>query len=323
MAREFVVVNVNEKGDFRKVPALHIHGLTVFVVGRWLKTAKIMDELYLDTDSVVEPEQIMAKLKQEKMGADIFYFAQKLPHIQPLFNYKFGLNSVAAIPIESYADWYENKIPRDTRQAIRRSARRGVVVRKVEVNDALIDGIVRIYNESPIRQGRHFWHYGRSAEDAKKDYSKFLDRSEILGAYVENELVGFAQLIRIGKIGTFLQFLCTYKDRQKVPANALIAAAVEACASKGLQYLIYGRYIYDDNTDSSLTSFKRSNGFEEFFVPSYFIPLTIKGRIAIKLNLHLGFKRVIPKRLKKIMRKLREQVLTRKIKEQIIKDDDN
>jgi hypothetical protein len=51
--------------------------------------------------------------------------------------------------------------------------------------------------------------------------------------------------------------------------------------------------------------------------------LTIKGRIAIKLNLHLGFKRVIPKRLKKIMRKLREQVLTRKIKEQIIKDDDN
>jgi hypothetical protein len=323
MEKEFVVVNVNEKGDFRKVPAIRVNDLTIVVTGGWLKTAKIMDEHCVDIDSVIDPEYVITRLKEEKMGADILYFAQKLPHVQPLFDYKYGLKSVAAIPIKSYADWWENTLSPKTRNSIRRSVKYGVIVKKAEVSDALIDGIVKIHNESPTRQGRHFWHYGRSAEDVKKDYSKFLDRSDILGAYFENELIGFAQLIYIGEIATILQFLPMYKHHQKYPANALVAGAVELCANKGLKYLVYARYSYDDNADSSLTSFKRHNGFEELLVPFYFIPLTIKGRIAVRFNLHLGFKRLIPKRIRKTMRKLRARILEKRTKEQIILTGDN
>jgi hypothetical protein len=315
MGHDYITYNVNEKGDFRRVPAIHFADFTVVVTGKWLKTAKIKDQEWLEIDSALEPEQIIARLKQEKIRADILYFIQRLPHFQPLFDYRTGMRSVAAIPIKSYADWWEKKLHGGARHNVRRSSRQGVVIHKVDVNDALIDGIVKINNETPLRQGRRFWHYGRSAEDVGKVYSEFLGRSEILGAFHNNELIGILQLVYIGKTASISEFLCMYKHRDKKPSNALIAAAVELCAGKSLQYLIYGRYIYDNNADSTLTAFKQSNGFEEFFVPLYFIPLTIKGRIAIKLNIHLGFKRIVPERIKKTARRFRAWILRKQTSE--------
>ena len=64
----------------------------------------------------------------------------------------------------------------------------------------------------------------------------------------------------------------------KRPNNALIAKAVEICATEGKSHFIYGSYVYYD-PNSSLTEFKRRNGFEPVALPRYFIPLTLKGKL--------------------------------------------
>ena len=83
------------------------------------------------------------------------------------------------------------------------------------------------------------------------------------------------------------------KHYDKRPANALIAKAVEICAQKGISHLVYYSYIYND-PKSSLTEFKRRNGFEKVLLPRYYIPLTAKGKIALNLGLHRGLVKTIP-----------------------------
>jgi hypothetical protein len=93
--------------------------------------------------------------------------------------------------------------------------------------------------------------------------------------------------------------------------NALIAKAVEICEQRGFAYLTYCNYVYND-PDSSLTEFKRRNGFEQVLVPRYYIPLTLKGKIALKLGLHHGLVKFIPKSVFKQLLRLRTRWYARK-----------
>src|SRR5262249_29878333 len=110
-----------------------------------------------------------------------------------------------------------------------------------------------------------------------------------------NELVGFIKMVYMGEIAGILQLLCKKRHYDKRPANALLARAVELCHKKGLKYLIYGQYIYGNKSDSSLTEFKRRNGFEQILIPRYYMPLTVKGKIAFQAGLHHGLKQLLPK----------------------------
>ncbi|MBL9201290.1 MAG: hypothetical protein JNL39_12330, partial [Opitutaceae bacterium] len=49
--------------------------------------------------------------------------------------------------------------------------------------------------------------------------------------------------------------------------------------------------------NSSVTEFKRRNGFTEVLVPRYFIPLTLKGRIALATGFHRGVAATLPEQL--------------------------
>ena len=57
---------------------------------------------------------------------------------------------------------------------------------------------------------------------------------------------------------------------------------------------MYYNYIYND-PNSSLTEFKRRNGFEKMLLPRYYIPLTARGKIALKLGFHRGLAKNVPK----------------------------
>jgi hypothetical protein len=48
----------------------------------------------------------------------------------------------------------------------------------------------------------------------------------------------------------------------------------------------------------SLDNFKESNGFSRFELARYFIPLTKKGKIAVRLNLHRSVKDSLPKAIR-------------------------
>jgi hypothetical protein len=94
------------------------------------------------------------------------------------------------------------------------------------------------------------------------------------------------------------------KHFDKRPNNALIAKSIEICEAEGKSHFIYGSYVYHD-PNSSLTEFKRRNGFESITLPRYFIPITLKGKVAMALGLHRGIAANTPKSVMRQFLKIR------------------
>jgi hypothetical protein len=181
------------------------------------------------------------------------------------------------------------------------------------LDEAFVKGIASINDETPIRQGRAFWHYQKSLDEVHRENSTYPERNIFLGAYYQGEMIGFIRIICVGKVASLVQLLSMIKHYDKRPANAMIAKAVETCAQRGMSHLMYCNYIYND-PNSSLTEFKRRNGFEQVLVPRYYIPLTLKGKLALKLGFHHGLKGLIPKPLFVQLLKIRNSWYERKLK---------
>lgn len=297
------------RGKDVDVPSVLIDGRTLISTGNWLQLAAFQDEELVEGEVLVGgPEMFISQLQASGLRADIFTFAQKIPHVQPMYKYHLEWDSLAAIPITNYADWFDKRIESDVRAAIKKSARLGVLVRQVELDDDFIQGIVRIYNESRYRQGRPFWHFGKDFDAVKQMNSTYPDRSTLIGAYYNDELIGFIKMVRVGTVEATLQVIGMKQYFNKKVTNALIAKAVEICAKRGRTHLVYGNFVYKDPS-SSLTEFKRRNGFEEILLPRYYIPLTAKGKVALRLRLHKGISEAMPLGVWRAMSKLRSVAL--------------
>ena len=224
-------------------------------------------------------------------------------------------DNAAVIPITGFRDWWDNRLSQESRRNVRLAAKRGIVVRQVEFNDELVKGIKGIYDETPVRQGRQFWHYRKDLDTVRRENATYLNRSDFVGAYYKDELVGFIKLVYVDRVGSIMQILSRNQHYDKRPANALIAKAVELCEQKGMAYLTYCKFIYSGNEKSPLTEFKRRNGFEQMMFPRYYVPLTTKGKIALSLHLHHGLRCLLPRGVATVLRLFRArfyQIVERK-----------
>lgn len=80
------------------------------------------------------------------------------------------MESLAVLPIQSFDHWWKNEIRSRIRSKIRKAENKGVVVKRVEYDDAFVQGMTDIFNETPVRQGRTFWHYGKDFETVKREF---------------------------------------------------------------------------------------------------------------------------------------------------------
>jgi hypothetical protein len=190
-------------------------------------------------------------------------------------------------------EWWQ-RLSRGTRTNVRCAAKRGVIVRAVQFDDDFVKGIHEIYNETPIRQGRPFFHFGKDFDTVKRESSTYLNRSEFFGAYFDDKLIGFIKIVYVDRLATIIHIISKNSHRDKRPMNAMLAKAFEAGVERGVSFLIYGKYTYDGNENSPLAEFKRRNGFEQVNYPRYFVPLSAKGRLSIQLGVHNGLKALIP-----------------------------
>ncbi len=301
------------KGESVLVPSLHVDGRAVITSGKWLKTAVVHDEELLEDETLADPESFVSQLKGAGLKADIFTFSQRIPHTTPKYPCHLEWDNFAVIPITTYVDWWKNRIESSVQRAVRKAAKQGIEVRVAQLDDEFIQGIVNINNESPTRQGRAFWHYQKSFDAMKHENSTYADRNEFLGAYYQGEMIGYIRIVYVDKVASILQLLTMVKHYDKRPANALIAKAVELCEQKGMSHLMYCNYIYKD-PKSSLTEFKRRSGFEQVLLPRYYIPLTVKGKIALKLGVHCGLARQIPESIIRQLLRIRSLWYGRKLK---------
>ena len=241
-------------------------------------------------------EEFFEKLKD--MRVDIFTFVErKWLHTTPNAPkswIKTGDN-IAILQINSYEKWWKN-VGKKTRNMIRKAEKSGVNTKVVEPDANLAEGIWKIYNETPIRQGRSFSHYGIPLKTVKRGVLLQGNRS-FIGAYLQEELVGFIQLIYGERTAIVSQILSLQRHWNKAVNNALLAKAVEVCVAQQINWLIYGRM----GNHPSLDRFKQNNGFTQLAITRYFVPLTLKGKAAVKLGMHRDVKDVLPRRIKYLL----------------------
>lgn len=304
---------IRVKGKPVSVPSAQVDGRTVITTGKWLKMATVHDEDLVEGETVGDPGLFIRSLKKTELKADIFTFSQKPDDPSPKYSYHVEWDNIAVIPISKFTDWWENHVESSVRRAVRKATKAGLVVKVAPLDDDFVTGIVNINNETPIRQGRRFWHFQKSHSEVKLENSTYAERNVFLGAYYENELIGFVRMTYAGKVANIVQLLSMMKHYDKRPANALIAKAVEVCEQDGISHLMYYNYIYND-PKSSLTEFKRRNGFQQVLLPRYYIPLTLKGRIALGGGLHKALAKHLPTPLVTWLLKMRNRWYEHRVK---------
>lgn len=171
---------------------------------------------------------------------------------------------------------------------MRRSQKRGVVIKIKEFDDDLIEGIRVVNDDYPLRQGIKNAYYGLTPEETRNRYCEFLGRCDFICAYSGEEMIGFLHLVYRGDVAAILNLTTMPSHFDKRPANALMAKAVEICEARGISHISYGLYNYGNKRDSPLREFKIRNGFKEILVPRYFVPITPWGGLCMKAKLHRG-----------------------------------
>ena len=117
-----------------------------------------------------------------------------------------------------------------------------------------------------------------------REYARtFPDRSIYVGAFLGDTMIGFIKLVtdETRTHACMVHILSMIRHRDKAPTNALLAQAVKTCAERGISYLVYENFSYGKKQGDSLSHFKEVNGFQRMDLPSYYVPLTPLGRVAL------------------------------------------
>ena len=287
-------VEVRTKGRWVKTPAIQVNEDTLIATGKRLRIAKIRGE-EMREKAIEAPELYIEALKKNKgiLKADIFTFAQKVPSTQQLFQYRMERESIAAIFLVTFKDWWES-LPQESRKNTRRSQKRGVTLSIRRLDADVVEGIRAVNDDSPTRQGAKNAYYGLSSEETVKRYGEFEGRCDFICAYSGEEMIGFLHLVYRENVAAILNLTVKPSQLDKRPANALVTKAVEICDARGISHITYGNYNYGNKRDSSLREFKIRNGFDEILVPRYYVPLTTWGHVCMSMNFHRGLIGILP-----------------------------
>ena len=233
--------------------------------------------------------------KLSDRGVDIFTFVERTwccPLPNPAPAWIKSADNVAILKVPPYSEWW-NSIGKKTRNMVRKAEKSGVKTQITQPTEALAKGIWEIYRETPVRQGRAFSHYQYTLDMAKSLVANAKD-STFICSYLGEELVGFVQLVQGDNIVVMSQILSLQRHWDKAVNNALVAKAVEICASRNEPWLMYGRM----GNHPSLDNFKESNGFSKCSLTRYYVPVTRKGQVAARLGLQKNAKDALPESLK-------------------------
>lgn len=284
---------------------MQVCGEDIEVRGGVIRTARLVGDGYLFLD---DPRPVVERLREAGRRVDVFTFTQRLPETSPKFPYVIEWENLAVLPVSTFDNWWANQIRSYPRNRARQATKKGVILREVPFDEALVRGIREVYNECPIRQGRPFRHYGESYETVYAETATFLERSIFIGAFLSDKLIGFVKLVhdQTRTQANLMNIVAMIGHKDKAPTNALIAEAVRSCADRGISYLVYQRFAYGRRQTDSMSHFKEVNGFRRVDLPRYYVPLTGVGRVALRLGLQRRLTDRLPATMIAKLRNLRD-----------------
>src|SRR5580704_13538418 len=149
-----------------------VDGHDIRISGRLLRIARIDGDKY---NTPEDPESLIAALRKCGKRIDVFTFLQKLPDSTPRYSYPAETDNLAVLDISTFDHWWNHQIKSYPRNRARQAGKKGVVLREQPCDEKLMQGICDIYNETPVRQGRPFPHYGMTLEKARSYASTYPD----------------------------------------------------------------------------------------------------------------------------------------------------
>jgi hypothetical protein len=281
----------------------------VLVSGALVKIARLVGEFDGPPGC---PGDVLTRVRQLVPDTDLFTFTPAILHLDCSYPYPMEWDNIAAINLQSYDRWLMTDAGKKARKSIRKAEKAGLHTRLVALDHELVDGIKAIFDEVPVRQGKPFWHYQKPAEDVLEMLRRDIERSVFLGAFRQQELVGFAKLLFGHAWVRCVQLLSKLHHRDKAPNNLLIESAVRVGRERGCRFLIYGQYSYGTKGSSGLTEFKKHNGFEKVDIPRYYVPCTWRGRVALNLGIHNGIAEVLPRGVVRMALAVRDAYYSRR-----------
>jgi hypothetical protein len=286
-------------------------GRTIQVQGKIVRIGRVDAEKFRFLD---EPEPVLEGFRKARSRVDVFTFLQRLPETKPKFQYRMEWDNLAVVPVSTFDNWWNKQIGFKGRNKAKQAEKKGLQLREVPFDDELVRGIWEIYNECPIRQGKPFSHFGKDLETVHREEATYLDSSIFIGAYLGERLIGFAKLLcdESRTQAGLLNIVSMVAERDKAPANALVAEAVRACARRNIAHLVYSNFAYGKKQQDSLSDFKERNGFQRVEVPRYYVPLTSLGAVALSLGLHHKLAERLPESLNARLRSYRTAYYNRK-----------
>jgi hypothetical protein len=289
---------------------IDIAGTKIQIRGSLVRIARVDGEKFLFAD---DPESVIHSLRSGGPRVDLFTFLQKVSDRTPKYRYAMEWDNLAVLPITTFDDWWNKQLGFKARNKAKQAEKKGIVVREVPFGNELVRGIWEIYNETPIRQGRKFAHFGKDIDTVYREEATYLERSVFLGAYLGERLVGFVKLIwdYDDSQAGLLNIVSLIEQRDKAPTNALVAHSVRLCAERRTPFLAYSNFAYGKRTSDSLSDFKERNAFQRFDVPRYYVPLTAIGAAALKLGFHKKISEHIPEWMILRLREMRKTWLHR------------
>jgi hypothetical protein len=133
-------------------------------------------------------------------------------------------------------------------------------------------------------------------------FARCLFREDLITAYLDDELVGFAMVGNARRCRELGQIISRLAYRHYGINNALIAAAVAVCECQKLPYFAYYGWGY-----GALVDFKGHDRFAEVRLPRCHVPLTARGRIALRFGVHRGWKEEVLSPTRDRLRRLRSR----------------
>ena len=175
---------------------------------------------------------------------------------------------------------------------MRRASKRGVAVKAAEFSTTFVE--VSNRSTTKYQVGPKF---GTTA-----DPKRWMENATCLGAASSSAF--FGQTIGCRLI-TWTIGGCQILSMSCLDSgpNALLKPWV--CSQES--FFVYGNTLRG-NPNTTLAEFKRRNGFEQMNFPRYYVPLTLKGRLALMLKLHRSLTQLLPPELAAFLIKVRAKL---------------
>jgi hypothetical protein len=263
-----------------------VEGIETFSTGGLRGFVRLRAEYY---EYVRDPVEFVAALKKARARGQWFTYLQETLDQQRKPGIRAEVESISVVPLSTFEHYWKKQLNDKTRNMVRKAGKAGVEVRICEFDDRFVQGIVEIYNENPMRQGKPFAHYGKDFATIKREHESYPERSVFLGAFAGPRMIGFIKLVHGNGVSNLMQIISMISERDKAPTNALISKAVELCCERGVKYLHYGLW-----SKRGLGDFKKHHRFEQYDVVRYYVPLTLWGRALLALRLHKPVQEYVP-----------------------------